>query len=117
MLQGSVKRLVQRAFAGTRCSSATPLVSARCNSVTVRAFTSVMPTVKTSPSKPEKKSLAGSVKKPEHHRGAHTKTRATHAEGTMTKRVLVPVANGSEEMEAVITIDVLRRAGKRTSTD
>ncbi len=28
-----------------------------------------------------------------------------------TKSVLVPVANGSEEMEAVITIDVLRRAG------
>lgn len=27
------------------------------------------------------------------------------------KKVLVPVANGSEEMEAVITIDVLRRAG------
>lgn len=27
------------------------------------------------------------------------------------KRVLVPVANGSEEMEAVILIDVLRRAG------
>ncbi|PSC68327.1 dihydroxyacetone kinase [Micractinium conductrix] len=27
------------------------------------------------------------------------------------KRVLVPVGNGSEEMEAVITIDVLRRAG------
>lgn len=27
------------------------------------------------------------------------------------KRVLVPIGNGSEEMEAVITIDVLRRAG------
>jgi 4-methyl-5(b-hydroxyethyl)-thiazole monophosphate biosynthesis len=28
-----------------------------------------------------------------------------------TKKVLVPVANGTEEMEAVILIDVLRRAG------
>ena len=27
------------------------------------------------------------------------------------KRVLVPIGTGSEEMEAVITIDVLRRAG------
>ena len=27
------------------------------------------------------------------------------------KKVLVPVANGSEEMEAVIIIDTLRRAG------
>jgi len=27
------------------------------------------------------------------------------------KRVLVPIGNGTEEMEAVITIDVLRRAG------
>jgi protein deglycase len=27
------------------------------------------------------------------------------------KRVLVPIGSGSEEMEAVITIDVLRRAG------
>jgi hypothetical protein len=26
--------------------------------------------------------------------------------------VLVPIGTGSEEMEAVITIDVLRRAGK-----
>ncbi|MDJ0781189.1 MAG: DJ-1/PfpI family protein [Desulfosarcinaceae bacterium] len=30
---------------------------------------------------------------------------------TMTKRVLVPIADGTEEMEAVIIIDVLRRAG------
>lgn len=32
-------------------------------------------------------------------------------EASMSKRVLVPIATGSEEMEAVITIDVLRRAG------
>ncbi|MCW8884690.1 MAG: DJ-1/PfpI family protein [Motiliproteus sp.] len=29
----------------------------------------------------------------------------------MSKRVLVPIANGSEEIEAVCVIDVLRRAG------
>jgi len=29
----------------------------------------------------------------------------------MTKKVLIPIANGSEEIEAVCTIDVLRRAG------
>jgi DJ-1 family protein len=29
----------------------------------------------------------------------------------MTMRVLVPIANGTEEMEAVIVIDMLRRAG------
>ena len=28
-----------------------------------------------------------------------------------SKRVLVPIGNGSEEMEAVVIIDVLRRAG------
>lgn len=28
-----------------------------------------------------------------------------------SKKVLVPIGTGSEEMEAVITIDVLRRAG------
>lgn len=33
------------------------------------------------------------------------------ATAAAAKRVLVPVGNGSEEMEAVITIDVLRRAG------
>jgi hypothetical protein len=31
------------------------------------------------------------------------------------KRVLVPIADGSEEMEAVITIDVLRRAGAQVT--
>ncbi|KAE8713624.1 hypothetical protein F3Y22_tig00110206pilonHSYRG00216 [Hibiscus syriacus] len=29
----------------------------------------------------------------------------------MAKQVLVPIANGTEPMEAVITIDVLRRSG------
>ncbi|KAK9674175.1 hypothetical protein RND81_12G216200 [Saponaria officinalis] len=31
--------------------------------------------------------------------------------GSIAKKVLVPVANGTEPMEAVITIDILRRAG------
>ncbi|KAJ0047015.1 hypothetical protein Pint_04709 [Pistacia integerrima] len=35
----------------------------------------------------------------------------TAAMSTSTKKVLVPIANGSEPMEAVITIDVLRRSG------
>jgi hypothetical protein len=30
---------------------------------------------------------------------------------TASKKVLVPIGTGSEEMEAVITVDVLRRAG------
>ena len=29
------------------------------------------------------------------------------------KTVLVPIGNGSEEMEAIITVDVLRRAGAK----
>ncbi|KAK6230707.1 hypothetical protein QUC31_002225 [Theobroma cacao] len=33
------------------------------------------------------------------------------ASTTMAKKVLVPIANGTEPMEAVITIDVLRRSG------
>jgi 4-methyl-5(b-hydroxyethyl)-thiazole monophosphate biosynthesis len=33
----------------------------------------------------------------------------------MEKRVLVPVANGIEEMETVTTVDVLRRAGARVT--
>ncbi|KAK8986448.1 hypothetical protein V6N11_010004 [Hibiscus sabdariffa] len=33
------------------------------------------------------------------------------ASTTMAKQVLVPIANGTEPMEAVITIDVLRRSG------
>ena len=33
------------------------------------------------------------------------------AEGDRTKRVLVPIADGSEEIESVAIIDVLRRAG------
>lgn len=51
------------------------------------------------------------------HRKLFTSTRvclSATASGDMSsdsKSVLVPVANGSEEMEAVITIDVLRRAG------
>lgn len=33
----------------------------------------------------------------------------------MQKKVLVPIADGTEEMEAVIVIDVLRRAGARVT--
>lgn len=36
---------------------------------------------------------------------------ATDGAPAANKSVLVPIANGSEEMEAVILIDVLRRAG------
>lgn len=34
---------------------------------------------------------------------------------TASKKVLVPIGTGSEEMEAVITIDVLRRAGAQVT--
>lgn len=36
---------------------------------------------------------------------------AAASQGHQPKRVLVPIGNGTEEMEAVIVIDVLRRAG------
>lgn len=34
---------------------------------------------------------------------------------SLERKVLVPIANGSEEMEAVILIDVLRRAGAKVT--
>ena len=40
-----------------------------------------------------------------------TSRATTHTTMASAKRVLVPIGTGSEEMEAVITIDVLRRAG------
>lgn len=40
---------------------------------------------------------------------------ATSGSDSAEKKVLVPIADGSEEMEAVITIDVLRRAGAKVT--
>ena len=40
-----------------------------------------------------------------------TRTRARASDAPRTPRVLVPIARGSEEMEVVIIVDVLRRAG------
>ena len=36
------------------------------------------------------------------------------AAGTKAKRVLVPIADGTEEIEVVTVVDVLRRAGARS---
>lgn len=41
----------------------------------------------------------------------HSLSSRSFAAMAAAKRVLVPIGTGSEEMEAVITIDVLRRAG------
>ncbi|GBF99751.1 hypothetical protein Rsub_12526 [Raphidocelis subcapitata] len=43
--------------------------------------------------------------------GAPAARRGVSAMAAAAKRVLVPIGSGTEEMEAVITIDVLRRAG------
>lgn len=43
--------------------------------------------------------------------------KSTFACFAMEKTVLVPVADGTEEMEAVIIIDVLRRAGSKVVSD
>ena len=48
------------------------------------------------------------------HRSVSRLPRRLAARSTLAmaaKRVLVPIGRGSEEMEAVVTIDVLRRAG------
>jgi len=42
---------------------------------------------------------------------AYSHSSASSQKMSSTKRVLVPIANGSEEIEAVSIIDTLRRAG------
>lgn len=42
---------------------------------------------------------------------SHISFRASSTRIMAAKRVLVPIGTGSEEMEAIITVDVLRRAG------
>ncbi len=41
--------------------------------------------------------------------------RAVRTMATAEKTVLVPIGTGSEEMEAIITVDVLRRAGAKVT--
>ncbi|XP_020591694.1 protein DJ-1 homolog C [Phalaenopsis equestris] len=47
----------------------------------------------------------------DYRRASRSKTMATPLTPTSTKKVLVPIGLGTEEMEAVILVDVLRRAG------
>lgn len=42
-------------------------------------------------------------------------SRVVRAMATAEKTVLVPIGTGSEEMEAIITVDVLRRAGAKVT--